>query len=183
MAEFRKRGRPRKTYVDLGASENVRVVQESAFPVDNSPADPLNADAEEKRRVAEAAGKIPEIFTPDQVKWCFDTYVAILCFVYSLVLKTDFKALQTELEFTEEQKDAMAKPLARICSKYAPSSWAGMSAEIELIAMLGVYTVSSFQRAKNVAAKEEEKKKDAGRTQPVAPMPRARQQSEVHVPA
>lgn len=182
MGEFRKRGRPRKI-VDLSAPENERVMQDVAFPTSESSADPLNADAEEKKRVAEAAKNIPEIFTPDQVKWCFDAYVAILCFVYSLVLKTDFKALQTELEFTEEQKDAMAKPLARICSKYAPSSWAGMSAEIELIAMLGVYTVSSFQRAKNVATKEAEKKRDAERTAPVAPMPRARQQSEIHVPA
>jgi hypothetical protein len=176
----RKRGRPRKnTFVDA------EVRQESAFPsietLSDEPEIKISTDAKEKERIKEAVAGIPDIFSPEQVAWCFDAYVAILCFVYSIVLKTDFKALQKELEFSEEQKAIMAKPLARICSKYAPSTWAGMAAEIELITTLGIWTVSSFQRAKNVAVAETEKQKDANRTKPVAPIDRNRQ--EVHVPA
>jgi hypothetical protein len=166
-------------------------VQSSAFPsaeTDNSNATQpvaaakISSDAKEKENILEAAKKIPEIFTAKQVKWVFDAYVAVLCFVYSIALKTDFSALQDELAFSEEQKDSLAEPLAKICSKYAPSSWAGMSAEIELVTMMGVWTVASFQRARNVAKAQEEKKRDAERTQPVQPI-RTNARQEVHVPA
>jgi hypothetical protein len=176
----RKRKTPR-TLIDLSAPENERVVQESAFPIgeDSSVAEEINRDAKEKERIAEAARNIPEIFTPEQVKWVFDVYVGILCFVYSIILKTDFAALQKELEFDEEQKNSMAVPLAKICSKYAPSSWAGMSAEIQLVSQLGLFTIASFQRAKNVAREQEEKKVE--KTVPVQPM--HRRTDEVRVPA
>lgn len=174
----RKRGRPRKYPRDES------VAQTSAFPVDEMPraAENLEQDAAEKEKVKKAAAAIPEIFTPEQVVWCFDAYVAILSFVYSLVLKTDYKAIQDELEFSPEQKEQMAKPLAKICSKYAPSEWAGMTAEIQLVTMLGVWTVASFQRARNVQRALDEKAKDAERTRPVSPI-RQQQVREVHVPA
>jgi hypothetical protein len=182
----RKRGRPRIfPGVESAAKKAAAFPSAEEKKVINEPS-PVGAifdkDAQEKKEVKESVAKIPEIFTPEQVIWCFDVYVAIICFVYSLLLKTDFKALQDELAFSEEQKTAMAKPLARIVSKYAPASWAGMSAEIELITMMGIWTVSSFPRARNVAAAEVEKKKDAERTQPV-PIPQQRNRQEVHVPA
>lgn len=158
--------------------------QPSAFPASESarPAEELRDNAEQKEQVKKAAAAIPEIFTPEQVVWVFDVYVGILSFVYSLILKCDFKAINDELEFTKEQKESLAVPLAKVCSKYAPSEWAGATAEIQLITMLGVWTVASFQRARNVQKKIEEQKKDEQRTRPVAPM-RREPVSEIHVPA
>lgn len=178
-ATFRKRGRPRK--IDLseaGIREANRVVQETAFPIEPEPEfveteQRLGRDAEAKKRVAAAIKEIPQIFEPAQVAWVFDAYVAILCFVYSIILKVEFKLLQDELSFSTEEKETMAVPLAKICSKYAPSSWAGMSSEIQLITSLGIWTVASFQRARNVAAKEAEKQRQENRTRPVDRMHRA----------
>jgi hypothetical protein len=177
----RKRGRP------PGSRNRVRnesVEQPAAFPSDStsSAVENLEQDAADKKKVKEAAAAIPEIFTPEQVVWCFDAYVAILSFVYSLVLKVDYKAIQDELEFSPEQKEQMAKPFAKICSKYAPSEWAGMTAEIQLVTMLGVWTVASFQRARNVQKTLVEKEKDATRTRPVQ-SPRPQPIREEHVPA
>ena len=173
----KRRGRPRKMARDESAQTSPFPTVEMETPSEQK----IGEDAAAKQKILDAAKQIPEIFTPDQVKWVFDAYVAILCFVYSIALKTEFKALQDELEFSEEQKDAMAKPLARICSKYAPASWAAMAPEIELVTMLGLFTVASFGRAKLVVEKVAEKKKDAERTQPVAPINRSR--TEIHVPA
>lgn len=158
--------------------------QPSAFPASESarPAEELRDNAAQKEDVKKAAAAIPEIFTPEQVAWVFDVYVGILSFIYSLILKCDFKAINDELEFTKEQKDSLAVPLAKVCSKYAPSEWAGATAEIQLITMLGVWTVASFQRARNVQKALEEKKRDAERTQPVQPI-RREPLREVHVQA
>jgi len=52
--------------------------------------------------------------------------------------------LQDELSFSEDEKKIMAVPLAKICSKYAPSSWAGMSSEIQLITSLGIGPLPAF---------------------------------------
>jgi hypothetical protein len=160
-------------------------VQATAFPQSTSvapAAEELREDATKKEEVKKAAAAIPEIFTPENVEWAFDVYVGILSFVYSLVLKCDFKAINDELDFTKEQKESMSKPLARILSKHAPAEWAGMTDEIQLVMTLGVWTVASFQRARNVQKAQEEKKKDAERTQPVAPI-RREPQREIHVPA
>lgn len=158
--------------------------QASAFPVNDAtrPAEELRGNAAEKEDVKKAAAAIPEIFTPEQVEWVFDVYVGILSFIYSLILKTEFDAIQKELEFDKDQKKSLSVPLAKVCSKYAPSEWAGMTAEIQLITMMGIYTVSSFQRARNVQRVVEEKKKDAERTQPVQPI-RREPLREVHTPA
>jgi hypothetical protein len=177
----KRRGRP------PGSRNRIRdeaISQSTAFPQEESvrAAESIEQDAADKEKVRAAAAAIPEIFTPEQVVWVFDAYVAILSFVYSLVLKVDFKAIQDELEFTPEQKEQMAKPLAKICSKYAPSEWAGMTAEIQLVTLLGVYTVSSFQRVRNVQRALDEKKKDAERTRPVQPI-RTQPMREEHVPA
>lgn len=175
MNEIPRRTRKRKFPRDES-------VQASAFPQSpSSPADEIRSDAAQKDEVKKAAAAIPEIFTPQQVEWVFDVYVGILSFVYSLALKSDFKAINEELEFTDDQKKALAEPLAKVLSKYAPSEWAGATAEIQLITTLGIWTVSSFQRARNVQKKLEEEKKAENRTRPVAPMHRP--QSEIHVPA
>lgn len=173
----RKPGGKNRTRINMGG-DIAETIQSSAFPVgDESPVvEKLSQDAEEKERVKKAAAAIPEIFTPEQVVWLLDAYVAILSFVYSLVLKADFKAIQDELNFSKEQKEDLAKPLAKICSKYAPSEWAGMTAEIQFITMMGVWTVASFQRAKNIARAIEEKKRTENRTQPVQPI----RQQRVH---
>lgn len=181
---FRKRGRPRK--IDANASEVRAAVQDISFPTIDDPAtipaeENIRTDAEQKRRVAAAAKEIPDIFEPEQVEWVFNIYVSILCFVYSIILKVDIELLAEELKFTPEETALMAKPLAKICSKYAPAEWAGMSAEIQLITSLGVWTVMSFKRAQKVVEKEEEKKRDRTRTRAVDPMPRPMR--EEHVPA
>lgn len=158
--------------------------QATAFPASPSvqPAEELRDNADAKKKVEQAVKEIPEIFTPENVIWVFDAYVAILSFLYSYALKTSFEAIQEELEFSQEQKEGLAKPLAKICSKYAPAEWAGMKDEIQLVTMLGIYTVASFQRARNVAKKEKEKERDKDRTVPVAPM-RPQPVREQHVPA
>jgi prophage DNA circulation protein len=173
-----KRGRKRRFPRDESA-------QASAFPQSSNAvpaAEELREDAAKKEEVKKAAATVPEIFTPENVEWAFDVYVGILSFIYSLVLKCDFKAINDELDFTKDQKESMSKPLARILSKHAPAEWAGMTDEIQLIMTLGVWTVASFQRARNVQKSLEEKKKDAERTQPVAPI-RREPQREIHVPA
>jgi hypothetical protein len=163
-------------------------VQESAFPtvdtakVSSSPEVKITEDAKEKERIKEAVASIPDIFSPEQVEWCFDAYVAILCFIYTIVLKTDFKALQDELKIDDDTKKHLSVPLAKVCSKYAPSKLASMSAEIELITTLGLYTVSTFQRARKVAADQVEKKKDENRTKPIDPI-RRDTRMETHQPA
>lgn len=178
----RPRGSRNRRIINMNDPENKDRLQAAAFPIDEgiTDAEALRDNANAKRETSKAAAEIPEIFTSDQVEWVFDAYVAIICFIYSLLLKTDYKALETELKFDEDVKKQMAKPLAKICSKYAPSAWAGMTAEIELIMTLSVWTVASFGRAKNVAVAVEEKKKEAQRTQPVQPM---RRPQEAHVPA
>lgn len=166
------------------ATQRDESAQPSAFPsVGNMPqaAAELQDDAAKKEAVRNAAAAVPEIFTAEQVIWAFDVYVGLLCLIYSYALKTDFDALQKELEFTQEQKELMAKPLAKICSKYAPPEWAGKTDEIQLITMLGVFTVTSYQRARKIKLEFDEKKKDAERTRPVQPIKDARK--EIHVPA
>jgi hypothetical protein len=182
--------RKNRTSIDFSTPEGEQELQDrvqtASFPsasnsVNSKPESVSDAkdevfisDAEEKERIKKAVSKIPEVFSPEQVAWVFDAYVALICFVYSLLLKTEYKALEEELRFDEEQKIQMSKPLARIASKYAPSEWAGMSAEIELITCLGIWTVSSFKRAQNVQKAEIEKHRDATRTAAVDPMPRPR---------
>lgn len=177
ISERKKRGRPRKFARDESA-------QPSAFPLIDGPAEAINDDAEEKRKVAEAAKHIPEIFSPSDVIWCFDVYVALLCFLYSMALKVPFDALENELSFSQDQKELMAVPLSKICSKYAPAEWAAKKDEIQLIVMLGVYTASSVQRARNVAKQiAEEKKRNEEKTVPLDPMRRVAPMREAHVPA
>src|SRR6266481_4606155 len=118
--KFGSRNRPRGIEIDVNAlreKERTRRVQNVAFPssepetttsVPPQAADKIASDAKEKESILEAAKKIPEIFTAEQVKWFFDVYVAVLCFVYSIALKTDFTALQEELSFSEDQKDQLA---------------------------------------------------------------------------
>lgn len=156
--------------------------QPSAFPKSQSvpEAAELQDNAAKKEEVKKAAAAIPEIFTPKDVIWLFDVYTTLISFLYSMALKTDMDAIEKELEFSQEQKELMAEPLARIFSKYAPPEWAGKTAEIQLVVMLGVWTSMSYKRAKNVAQVEKEKKRDAERTRPVQPI---RQPQEVHVPA
>jgi len=100
-----------------------------------------------------------EIFTPEQVAWVFDVYVVSLSFVYSLIFKTDFSVIHSELKLDDDIKIIWAKPLARVASKYAPKEWAGMSAEIELVGCVGIWTATTFQRARNVSVVEKERKK------------------------
>jgi hypothetical protein len=118
----------------------------------------IEQDAADKKKNAQVVKEIPQIFTPEQVVWIFDVYVGGVCFVFSILLKTEFKAIYEELKLDDDVKLAWAKPLAKIVSKYAPSEWAAMTAEIELIASVGLWTVAAFQRSKNVAEKEREKK-------------------------
>lgn len=172
------RGRPRKSKTRIEFESSVKTAsvpeQDKFFPTIDSegPAvESIAADNSEKNRIKKETEKIPEIFTPEQVVWVFDVYVGIVCFVYSILLKTDFNALHKELKFEAEEKQQMAIPLSKILSKHAPAEWAGMSAEIELITCLGIWTVTSFTRAKQIAEKEKEAKQLKERTVPVRPVP------------
>jgi hypothetical protein len=131
-------------------------------------------DAAKKKQLQSVVAEIPEIFSPEQVAWVFDLYVMLISFVFSIALHTDFKAISEELKFDESEKNTMAIPLAKLLSKYAPSSWAGLQPEIQLITCLGVWTVTAFGRAKNIAAKVEEEKRKSQHikevTRPVSPM-------------
>jgi hypothetical protein len=149
---------------------------DSAFPSADSPAVAAATlkDAKDKAEIQKAVAEIPEIFSAEQVKFTFDVYCALLSFIYSVALKSDYKAISAELSFEDAEKDLMAKPLARILSKYAPKEWAGMGPEIELITMLGVWTMTSVTRAKKAAekyaaeqAKELREKQHRNQTHPV----------------
>lgn len=177
--ELRKRrGRKRKL-----ARDETGATQISAFPSENnrSVAETVEQDNSEKERTAKAIAAVPEIFTPEQVEWVFDVYVGIVAFAYSLILKVEFKEISDELKFEDDQKKALAVPLAKILSKHAPAEWAANTAEIQLITMMGIWTVTSFKRAKNVQQLIAEEKKNTERTNPVAPM-RREPAREIHVP-
>jgi hypothetical protein len=137
-----------------------------------------------KNAVAEAVKQIPEIFTPEQVAWAFDVYVVLICFVFSILLKCDFKLLHDELKLDEDVKLMWAKPLARVVSKYAPTEWAGMTAEIELIGCLGIWTATAFGRARGVVQKEAERKEAEKRERarnPITAMPQQHERQSVPV--
>lgn len=169
--QTKKRGRPRKNpKADAIAAEAAAAFPSADTEVPTAPA--ISEEAKEKKKILEAVKEIPEIFSPEQVEWLFDAYAGILSFIYSIVLKTDFTALWEELKFDDDIKKSLSKPLSKICSKHAPASWAAHTAEIELLTMLGVWTATSFKRARNVQQAQLEKKKDAERTAPVDPMRR-----------
>jgi hypothetical protein len=171
-----------------GKNKKNRVVQESSFPstaeesvafsFTNEPeiSTSLHDENEKKKKAFKEVEDIPEIFLPEQVAFVLDIYVTTLCFIFSMVLATDFKPLYEELKFEDDFKESLSKPLARICSKYAPHEWAGMQPEIELITSLGLWSVTAFSRAREVQKKEEKRKEEEKRknniTNPVSPMPR-----------
>src|SRR5229473_5977424 len=106
----RRPGGKNRPYTSISSGSIRESVQESAFPssepsIEQPPpqAAKISNEAKEKESILEAAKKIPEIFTTEQVRWIFDCYVALLCFIYSIALKTDFSALQEELSFSDEQ--------------------------------------------------------------------------------
>lgn len=168
----KKRGRPRKANPKADA---IAADAAAAFPsgdTETPVAPSISEDAKEKKKVLEAVKEIPEIFSPEQVEWLFDAYAGILSFVYSIILKTDFNALWEELKFPDDVKKSVSKPLAKICSKHAPASWAAHTSEIEVLTMLGVWTATSFKRARTVQQEQLKKKIDAERTKPVEPMRR-----------
>jgi hypothetical protein len=176
---FKKRGRPRgiRTTLDLSrpeeAAELKERIQETAFPASTLDNDPVfNIEDKKKPGKGKDLPEIPEIFQPEQVAWVFNAYVGILSFIYSIILKMPWDVIFEELKFDDDVANDMAKPLARICSKHAPSEWAGMTDEIQLISQLGIYTAMSFKRVKMVQEKEAQKKLDAERTTPVQPMRR-----------
>lgn len=118
-----------------------------------------------KKDAADLVKQIPEIFTPEQVAWVFDVYVVLICFVFSILLKCEFKILHDELKLDDDVKLLWAKPLAKVVSKYAPAEWAGMTAEIELVACVGLWTATAFARARQTVEKEKEKKEAEKREQ------------------
>lgn len=118
----------------------------------------LKEDAQRKKEISKAIKEMPQIFSAEQVAWVFTAYVMLLSFAYSYVLKSDYEAIFAELDIDERTKMEMAKPLAKIASKYAPANWAGMTDEIQLISQVGIYTATSFGRAKLIVQREQEKK-------------------------
>jgi hypothetical protein len=118
-------------------------------------------DAEEKGKQLSAVASIPEVFRPDQVEFIFDVLAIVLSFIYSQILKYDFKVIHEELAFDKEMKERLSIPLARICSKYAPSEWAGMTAEIELCTTMGIWMVAGFGRAKDAVQRDKNAKAQA----------------------
>lgn len=118
----------------------------------------IKKDNTEKKEATQAVKDIPEIFSPDQVAWVLDCYVVAMSFVFSIVMKAEYKIIYEELKLDDEVKAAWSKPLAKIISKHAPSQWAYMTAEIELIGCLAIYSVTGFQRARVAVQRENEKK-------------------------
>jgi len=172
----------RTTTIDFGSDRGKDFMQATAFPDATevpSSASSIASDAKTKKTIAEAVAEVPQIFTASQVAFLFDVYAAAISFIYSVALKVEYAAISDELSFDEDQKITLAEPLARILSKYCPSEWAGKSAEIELITGMGLWTVTSFGRAKSVALKLSEEKKRKNQTHPVEPMRRG----EVLTPA
>jgi hypothetical protein len=133
----------------------------------------IKKDAEKKKDFTKAVAEIPEIFAPEQVAWVFDVYVGAICFIFSILMKVDFNVFYEELKIDDELKMMWAKPLARVLSKYAPSEWAMYSAEIELIASVGVWTATAFGRAKQIAQREKEKEKTPAQRNRVTAVPPA----------
>lgn len=147
-------------------SENQDAALDSVF---TATAEEVKADAKTKKEVKKAAEEIPVIFTAEQVSFILHLYVFLISFILSFVLKVDFKKVHEELKLEDAEALRVAEPLARVASKHAPATWAGMTAEIELIAWAGIWTVTAFRRVSAIADAEK-KKKDAP---VVAPPPRS----------
>jgi hypothetical protein len=140
----------------------------------------VSKKSDAKKRLAAAVKEIPQIFEPEHIAFVFNIYAGLLALGFSFLFKTDFEVVYDELQIEPETAAAWAKPLARILSKYAPVAWAGMTAEIELIAAIGLYTASSFGRARNAAKRHVEQTKrepspkragDARTPRPSSPTP------------
>lgn len=143
---------------ELDAFIDAEKAADAATDAKKDKARKLKADGEQKKAVLDAAKAIPEIFKPEDVKFAFDVYVGVICFLFSIAYKCDFTALYEELKLDEPTKEHLAKPLAKVFSKYAPAEWAGMTAEIELISFVGIWTVAAMPRAKTIADKEKQRK-------------------------
>lgn len=139
----------------------------------------ITKDAERKKKVAAAVKEIPQIFSPEQVSWLFNVYAGALSFIYSYLFKYEFETIFEALKFDDDLALTMAKPLAKICSKYAPSEWAGMTAEIELCASLGMWTVRSYGMAKVAVNADRDKKAIEQRNRNAVTQPRV--DSDAHV--
>jgi hypothetical protein len=132
-------------------------------PSKKSSFEKLKEETDKKKQNVAAIKEIPVIFTAEDVVWVFDVYVGLICFVFSILLRCDFKIIYEELELDAAVKEAWAKPLAKIASKYAPAEWAGMTAEIQLICGMGLWTAAAFGRSKIIAEKEKQRKEDEKR--------------------
>jgi hypothetical protein len=138
------------------------------FPEEKVP--DVERESKIKQQNKDAEAKYPEIFSEESVAWIPNAYVGFISFIHSQVLKCKWKVVFEELKFDDEQSKMMAKPIAKIASKYAPAKWAGETAEIELITMLGIFTAMSFNRAKMAVAKDKEKKETESKRRPVSPI-------------
>jgi hypothetical protein len=122
-------------------------------------AEEIKADATAKKELKKAADEIPQIFSAEQVAFILHLYVFIVSFILAYALKVDFKKVHEELSLEPKEALKIAEPLARVISKHAPAKWAGMTAEIEIIAWLGVWTTMAYRRVGIISDAEKESKK------------------------
>jgi len=148
--------------------------QKSAFPENQtgSPAEssPVSAaveqENEKKRKLLEEEKKIPVVFTAKDVSFVVTGYIIFLAFIFSVVLKCEFKSIHDEIKLDENETMGIAEPLAVVVSKHAPAEWAGMKAEIGLATMLGMITLAKLRSAQQIADKEH-KRKQSEKAQPI----------------
>jgi hypothetical protein len=133
--------------------------------------DRIIKDARKKKQAAQAVKEIAPIFTADQLKWVPNFYAALLAFILSFVLKYDYEVIFDAIKFDDEQSLALANPLARIASKYAPSEWAAMTAEIEICMALGMYSVRAYGSAKNAIEADRKRKQQMETQRPQSRQP------------
>jgi len=123
----------------------------------------MSARTEEKPS-NETVAEVVVIFDASQVIWIFDVYSAVIAFIFASALKTKFDVIAPACKFDDEQKQALAGPLAEIASKYFPQEWIKYLPEIKLAAMLAAITGGKFHAAQQVVKEIEAAKESAAKT-------------------
>lgn len=139
-----------------GVSENDTTERERPSR-DASETAPAAVDKEKKNE----RELVPDILLPSDVVWVFDVYSAICAVIFCNILKCDFDLIYPVVKFDDEQKKALADPLATCIMKYVPAEYLFYIPEFRLLTMLATITGTNFSRAREIAQKNKPTEKSA----------------------
>lgn len=95
----------------------------------------------------------PSAISPSDVVWVFDVYGYIVAFLVCQALKAPFDVVHEEIKFDDEQKELMAKPLAKVIERHVPPEWLFYAPEFQLAVMVAGATTAKVNSAKEAVAK------------------------------